>query len=167
MSSTLSTEYSEYLFLERGIQSLDIALWIGMIQSRSREIAAAVIKKAEHYKDADGVAHEFLAVHLDHSSIEDDNGQVVLSIERTAGPFSTAPLWNAITNLSSLATDRITIPFPYVKDPIAFINHSSHVILLSTLEFPSETAPNDLDLSVILDCASRRHPSYDSRFQSY
>ena len=71
-----------------------------------------------------------------------------------------------ITNPSSLATDKITIPSPYVKDPIAFINHSSHVILLSIFEFPSETAPNDLYLSVILDFATRRHPSYDSRFQS-
>lgn len=174
LQGPLRTAYPESILLAKGVQSLDVKLWIDMLHHRASYTSAGIINKVEHYKCTNGIQHEFLAVHLKHPasvpSRRPDDQQFVLFIERTVPP-------NAMTMLSSSspplsipvpASDILSIPSPRIKDPIVSLyEEHEKLILLSSVEFSPESPPTDKDLADILDFATTLHPQYDLRYHGY
>ncbi|ETW86364.1 hypothetical protein HETIRDRAFT_380697 [Heterobasidion irregulare TC 32-1] len=142
--------YLEKIPFQKGAQGLDIDIWISLVSRRKTYLSDATIYKVEHHRSVKN-DQGFLAIYVNHPI-----RPTIFVIERavSAPPRSIIELCCSSSSSmwgSSRAQFTISIPTPDAKEALSsIIRTHKDVKVASTLIFPPDHLPSDLQLAVLL-----------------
>lgn len=145
-----NSEYLEDIPFRKGAQGLDIDIWISLVSHRKPYLSNATITKVEHHRSAKN-DQGFLAIYVNHPI-----RPTVFVIERAVSAPPRSIIEFCCSSSSSMwgpsqAQFTISIPTPDAKEALSSITRThKDVKVASTLIFPPDQLPSDLQLAVLL-----------------